>query len=129
MSPSANLSCPGNLISSFAISSAGLVICSTLANLDLICNKFIKIFRLPITSAFSLLDKVIIFNNSIQSITNGRLWAVSIICKSNLGHPDLTRPLQISGFLLAKAVNVLTTESHNSSLFNAFLNKVINDPI
>ena len=77
------------------------------------------------TSAFSLLDKVIIFNKFIQSTTSGRLWVLSIICKSNLGHPDLTKLLQTGGLLFAKAIKVLTTESHKSSSLRAFLNNPI----
>ena len=44
MNFSVNLACPGNLVNSFAIKSAFLVIESELANLDLISNNFIKIF-------------------------------------------------------------------------------------
>ena len=127
--PSANFSCPGNFINSLAIWSAFLVIVSTLANLALTSNNFIKMFWFPITSAFSLLDKVIIFNNSIASSANLRFCVLSIICKSNLGHPALTNKLQIPGFLLAKAIKVFIMESHNSSSFNDLFNNFIKELI
>ena len=127
--PSANFSWPGNFINSLAIWSAFLVIVSTLANLARISNNFIKIFWFPITSAFSLLDKVIIFNNSIASFANWRFWVLSIICKSNLGHPALTNKLHIPGFLFAKAIKVFIIESHNSSSFKDLFNNFIKELI
>ena len=114
---SANLACPGNFINSFAIKSAFLVIESELANLDLISNNFIKIFWFPMTFAFSWLDKVIIFSNSIASFANCLLRVFSIICKSNLGHPAFTKVLHIPGFLLANAIKVLIIALHKSSSF------------
>ena len=127
INPSANFSWPGNFINSLAIWSAFLVIVSTLANLALISNNFIKIFWFPITSAFSLLDKVIIFNNSIASFANCLFWVLSIICKSNLGHPALTNELHIPGFLLAKAIKVLIIPSHKSSSFKDLFNNFIKE--
>ena len=129
MNPSANFSCPGNFINSFAISSAFLVIVSTLANFERISNNFIKIFWFPMTSAFSLLDKVIIFNNSIASFANWRFCVLSIICKSNLGHPALTNWVHIPGFLLAKAIKVFIIPSHKSSSFKDLFNNFIKELI
>ena len=127
MNFSVNLACPGNLVNSFAIKSAFLVIESELANLDLISNNFIKIFWFPMTFAFSWLDKVIIFSNSIASLANCLFCVLSIICKRSLGHPALTKVLQIPGLLFANAIKVLIIASHKSSSFNDLFNNFIKE--
>ena len=124
---SINFSFPGSFNNSFAISSAFFVIESELANLDLISNNFIKIFWFPITFVFSGLDKVIILSNSIASAANCLFCVFSIICKSNLGHPALTKVLQIPGLLLAKAIKVFIIASHKFSSFNDLFNNFIKE--
>ena len=123
------LLCPGNFINSFAIRSTFLVKVSTVANLERISNNFIKIFWLPMISAFSLLDKVIIFKSSMASLAKVRFWVLSIICKSVLGHPCLTSKLHKLFFLLIKDIKVLIIESHNSSSFGDLFNNLIKEDI
>ena len=127
MKSSANFSCPGSFNNSLAIWSAFLVIVSSLANLARISNNFIKIFWFAIISAFSLLDKVNIFNNSIALLAKFRFWVLSIICKSNLGHPNLTNKLHIIVFFFASVIKVFMIESHKSSSFNDLFNNFIKE--
>ena len=127
MIPSVNFACPGNLANSLAIKSQFLVMFSELANLALISNNFIKIFWFPIILAFSCEDKVIVLSNSILLFAKFLFCVLSIVCKSNLGQPNLTKELQIPGFLFAKAIKVLVIASHNSSSLTDLDNNFINE--
>ena len=77
--------------------------------------------------AFSWEDNVIVLINSILLFAKFLFCVLSIVCKSNLGHPDLTKVLQIPGFLFAKAIKVLVMASHNSSSFTDLDNNFINE--
>ena len=108
-------SCPGNFKISFEIKSHEWVIFSSFENFALISNNFNKIFWFAIIIKFSWLEKVKIFNNSIPIETNWILFVDSIINKSCLGQPALTKKLHVSFFSFVNVINVFIIVVNNFS--------------
>ena len=104
-----------------------LEIFSLLANFALISNNLLKIFCLAIIIKFSLFDKVINFNNSIESSTKISLSVFSIKFNKLLGKPFLTKLLKSFEFLFDNKIIVFIIESFSCSSYKFLRNNFIND--